>query len=219
MRTSALLRGVVLLCLVTLSSACTVGQSVVGGGDASDLGPDLASPDTPDAADVDDASDVVDVVDVPRPVRCSAFERDCNGTCTDVGVDRTNCGACGRTCPGAQVCFAGSCVDQCPDGMIRCGDRCVDTRYDGANCGACGMRCPTDLVCADGRCAITCAVADGGAADGGVGVTECRVVEGERYCADLRIDRRNCGTCGTLCPLGQTCYDGTCQIRSEEAHV
>jgi hypothetical protein len=34
--------------------------------------------------------------------------------CRDLRTDRTNCGMCGRVCPGAEVCFASACTDALP---------------------------------------------------------------------------------------------------------
>jgi hypothetical protein len=190
------------LMFITFAACSESGAGTGPGGSGPDSSvSDLGPSDVTDADDV--ARDVV-VEDSARPVLCSPFERNCNGVCTDVGVDRTNCGGCGRACPSGQVCFAGNCQARCPTGQVLCGDRCVDPNLDPRHCGGCDQRCAENQVCNRGMCAATC---DGA----GDGITECRVVEGERYCADTRNDRRNCGACGTLCPLGQTCFMGSCQ--------
>lgn len=55
---------------------------------------------------------------------CAAGEIDCGGTCVNPASSATNCGACGVTCGGGQVCSNGYC---CPSGTKACGDVCVPT--------------------------------------------------------------------------------------------
>jgi hypothetical protein len=77
----------------------------------------------------------------------------CGTACTNITTDRTNCGACGRVCPGTVPCAAGACT--CPAGTTRCGDACVDTQTSAANCGACGTVCPAGMpYCSRGACII-----------------------------------------------------------------
>ncbi len=200
------------VCLLSLA-ACGSNSSVVGGPDASaaqdaagrDVNPfDVVPADAPPAAaDVPVDLPIDALADTGPLVRCSAYERVCDGACVDVGSDRRHCGGCGAVCGAGQACVTGICQDDCGPGQSLCGDRCTDTRFDPAHCGACGTRCPGDAVCNRGQCATTC---DGA----GSGVTECRPVEGVRYCADTQIDRRNCGMCGQLCPVGQVCFAGRC---------
>jgi hypothetical protein len=38
-----------------------------------------------------------------------------------------------------------------------------------------------------------------------IGLTKCG-----NGCFDLRTDAKNCGACGTICPAGKTCNEGTC---------
>jgi hypothetical protein len=33
----------------------------------------------------------------------------CGGSCVDTSMDKTNCGQCGKRCPGAKTCNAGQC--------------------------------------------------------------------------------------------------------------
>ncbi|MFO0602893.1 MAG: MXAN_6577-like cysteine-rich protein [Polyangiales bacterium] len=189
-----------LLALALFALGCANELPVVGG-DATLLQDvaDAVAPDKP--ADADAAPPP----DAPIVVRCSLFERNCDGRCTDLSADRTHCGACDRRCADGQACVAGTCQASCGGGETLCGDRCVDTRFAPADCGACGNRCALGQVCNQGRCAVTCEGAGGG-------VVECPATDGDRYCADTNVDRRNCGRCGSLCPLGQVCMGGNCQI-------
>lgn len=40
---------------------------------------------------------------------CTGGLTECNGACVDLQSSAQNCGACGRTCPGGQGCYAGQC--------------------------------------------------------------------------------------------------------------
>ena len=169
-------------------AGCTDGNSVVGGtSDAStDIGTDIGP-------------------------RCAANESSCGGRCVDLQASRENCGTCGNACPGSQVCVAGSCQIGCPTGQQACGGACVTLSTDRANCGACGNTCGAGQVCAMGVCGLECGpmlalcggASDAGASDAGTSA---------RYCADTRTDRLNCGGCGTICPAGQVCNGGACEV-------
>ena len=80
---------------------------------------------------------------------CPAGTNDCAGTCVDLTTDKANCGACGKACPAALTCTAGSC---CPAPTILCGEKCLDPREDDQNCGACGKACTGAEHCAAGTC-------------------------------------------------------------------
>ncbi len=145
-------------------------------------------------------------VDVPVAA-CPADQTRCEGRCVDMAIDRSNCGACGRTCATGQVCVASACRTSCPAGQTVCGGRCVSINSDSFNCGACAAECPTGQVCSEGACALRCAAPlteCGGAASGDGGVA--------RRCADTRNDRENCGACGTRCEAGQVCEGGACVV-------
>ena len=86
---------------------------------------------------------------------------------------------------------------------------CVNTVSDPTNCGACGKVCPTGTpFCIDSTCA------NGIVTDAGIGCpppfTNCPV-NGVPVCTDTVNNPFNCGTCGNVCPAGQTfCINGTC---------
>ena len=73
----------------------------------------------------------------PEVVSCGEGAVNCNGKCTNINVDNTNCGSCGMTCFSPAVC---------------CNGECVDLRYDDENCGTCGMTCFKPAWCCDGSC-------------------------------------------------------------------
>ncbi|MFO0631177.1 MAG: hypothetical protein U0325_36900 [Polyangiales bacterium] len=140
---------------------------------------------------------------------CPAPRSACGPTCVDLTLDPANCGTCGHACGSREVCVAGRCQLNCPTGQQQCGTACTDVATDRANCGGCGMRCPTGQVCADGACALTCGAA---LATCVPGVNGLDAASGEPYCANTRVDRENCGACGTRCDVGEFCVQGRCVL-------
>lgn len=76
---------------------------------------------------------------------CPGQQSRCSGTCTDTKSDPSNCGGCGITCSGAEVCQDGACI--CPSSDAICSGQCVDLQTDTSNCGECGNVCPAGYVC------------------------------------------------------------------------
>ncbi|MBI5547351.1 MAG: hypothetical protein HY901_26000, partial [Deltaproteobacteria bacterium] len=85
------------------------------------------------------------------PVACSQGLTECNGLCVDTAHDPLNCGTCGKSCPGTQVCASGTCLASCPSGEAECSRSCVDLASDPKNCGECGLACASGQSCAAGR--------------------------------------------------------------------
>jgi hypothetical protein len=52
----------------------------------------------------------------------------------------------------------------------------------------------------------------GGGSDGGACTSMC-----SGKCADLKTDSANCGKCGTVCPTGATCVQGSCQCTATDS--
>ncbi len=76
----------------------------------------------------------------------------CGGSaCVDVTRDAANCGACGASCSGGQVCTEGVCIG-CPEGTSACGASCVDLSSDRDHCGACDVYCGSGESCNEGKC-------------------------------------------------------------------
>ncbi len=136
-----------------------------------------------------------DVVAMDTTPGCDGGQMVCSSRCVDPQTDRDNCGACGRACPGGQVCRMGACQVECPSGQSLCDGRCVTTSGDREHCGMCGNACPAGQVCSMGMCTTMCAA----------GLTNCM-----GSCRDTQNDRANCGMCGTACPAGQVCTMGAC---------
>ena len=144
---------------------------------------------------------------------CGASETECATACADLQVDTENCGKCGFQCGAAEACVKGACATQCPSADTLCsaaaGDagktsgKCVNTKTDNKNCGACGKSCKAGEICFGGACGTTCG-------DSKTGQTACGGDAGAPYCANLKTDNGNCGSCGKACPSGQACVAGAC---------
>ncbi len=129
----------------------TVGQTALDGSTVVLSNPDGAAPE---------ASTVVGDAGDPCPI----YQRLCGGTCISVVADPNNCGGCGVTCTGAEVCSGGACEAACLPLLTACAQSCVDLQTDDANCGSCGTVCPAGQGCADGTCAPSVPLGDAGAA-------------------------------------------------------
>ena len=83
----------------------------------------------------------------------------CSGACVDSRVDSNNCGGCGITCAGGEVCNgSGVCEVSCQAGLTNCSGTCTDTNVDPNNCGGCDVgganTCGTGVVCVAGACDV-----------------------------------------------------------------
>jgi hypothetical protein len=137
-----------------------------------DTGPFDAGFDSamPDAASVDAAT--VDMPDAcvappfgswtppPPDLSCPANTWSCGGTCTRLGDDGMNCGACGVRCCGGW-CYSGICGVEGPPGTAGCGWSCgpscigptpTNVSVDPHNCGYCGNACAANQQCIGGLC-------------------------------------------------------------------
>jgi len=126
---------------------------------------------------------------------CLTGSTKCGTTCVNLQQDQLNCGACGTSCAGGQVCSAGACALSCQTSLTDCSGSCVNTQTDRANCGACNHACAAGQVCSAGACALSCQA----------NLTDC-----SGSCVNTQTDRANCGACNHACAAGQVCSAGTC---------
>ncbi len=161
---------------------------------------------------------------------CEAGFADCNGLPEDgceinLAQDKLNCGACNKVCPelnGSPFCDASLCQITCTKGF----DDCDNSRDNGCekdvskdvnNCGKCGEKCvPTSggtSYCKDDSCGETVCPAGFGDCNGEPGDGP----KGDGCEVDLRIDAKNCNSCGNLCVVNNgtpSCNNRVCQIKS-----
>ncbi len=122
----------------------------------------------------------------------------CGADCVDLGSDASNCGSCGETCEGNEVCRLRRCeAEGCGPGLTACGASCRDTATDPLNCGDCGIACTEEQRCREGRCELFCPS----------GFAECGGA-----CRDLTRDPSHCGNCDRACAPGEACLDGGCSL-------
>jgi hypothetical protein len=186
--------------VISVPLAC--GLDVVG---SAPLAESTTTPDGTDGGVLDDGS--MGGGDATQG-GCTDGRTVCSGTCTDTTADPANCGGCGMACAVGQTCNAGTCDVLCVGDTIRCAGACVDPSSDPANCGKCGNACGAGLpVCVSKSCEADCKAdqtrcsPDAGAGDGGA----------LTYCATTMTDRNNCGACGKVCTVNQSCVAGTCK--------
>jgi hypothetical protein len=137
-----------------------------------------------------------------------------NGCEVNTNTSVSHCGRCNNACPApanaSAQCSAGVCgVGACNAGFANC-DRSVlngceaNLLSDANNCGACGVICPGGAnavpICGMGRCGLSC----------GRGWVDCDGAPDTGCEANVLTDARNCGGCGVVCRLGQTCRAGVC---------
>jgi len=133
---------------------------------------------------------------------CPAGQIMCGAGCTDLMIDKLNCGLCANACASGYTCMQGACaaVNPCNKSTEHvCNGSCVDFETDSKNCGGCGATCPDGTFCsatpdvATGLPVYTCAssCAAGTFMCGG----DCKPIR----------DERNCGACDTACGPTSIC--------------
>jgi hypothetical protein len=134
------------------------------------------------------------------PVDCTEGNTCCDGSCTDTSTNPQHCGSCGYACASTtEICSNGECL--CAAGYEVCGDACKLS--NGQSCGA-------NAACCSGACVGNVCVSAGATCDDPgdcLGGDSCC----GSVCTDTTTDPQNCGGCGIICDLTQTCIDGMCQ--------
>lgn len=129
------------------------------------------------------------------PGGCGAPLLACGQQCVDPSFDRMNCGACGVTCTGEQLCAGGMCTNLCLGGTAPCGSACFDFASDPQHCGSCTNVCGAGELCLSGECILPC----------GPNQVPCG-----GSCVSLDRDPLHCGLCGRTCAPGSGCVAGQC---------
>jgi hypothetical protein len=160
--------------------------------------------------------------------RCTAPFANCDGVAgngceTNALTSVNHCGGCGMRCQerrNASVsCEMGACQFRCNEGFADCNmnpdDGCEAVLgEDPRNCGTCGTTCMTAGgigVCRMGRC-------DTGAC--GVERADCDRDPSNGCETNTGDDVRNCGGCGTVCPMranaSPVCFIERCSFRCND---
>ncbi len=190
--------------------ACCSGRCVTTATDAANCGACGAACALPNATPVCAAGTCAATM-------CSAGFGDCdqnaaNGCEVALDSNLSHCGACGRMCPGGPnataTCTRGACGLRCNAGSGDCDadptNGCeTNLNTTATACSSCTTVCSTANAapaCAAGRCAIGTCVPGFADCDG-------LVANG---CETATTTNTNCGTCGTVCRLGEVCSIASC---------
>jgi hypothetical protein len=145
---------------------------------------------------------------------CTAGTSLCGTACYTLSTNVNHCGACGTVCAptnGTGSCTSGVCgVAACNSGYGNCNanpaDGCeTNTLTTLTDCGTCGNACPSysnaTSTCLVGSCGM-------GACNSGYANCNANPVDGCE--SNLTSDPTNCGTCGVVCAMGETCVNSAC---------
>lgn len=148
-----------------------------------------------------------------------------NGCETNLNTDVASCGKCNSSCSvanGTPACASGKCaIATCKAGYEDCNTDATDgcetnTAKDATNCGKCGNICSVangTPTCTGGGCSILAC---------GTNYADCDKTVSNGCESDTRVDKSNCGACGTIC--GSTngtasCTGSACQIACNSGYA
>jgi hypothetical protein len=153
--------------------------------------------------------------------------------CVNFKVSKDHCGNCTNQCPPRTSCVNGQCTPtSCSNDLTMCNGNCVSLDFSPIlpyNCGGCGQKCPSGNICIYGVCQpLACpspthlcadyfcckAGSDNPCVDKpgySFCVNECTSIAAcTNACKNFQTDVNNCGSCGNVCPQGQSCSAGVC---------
>ncbi len=136
-----------------------------------------------------------------------------------------NCGACGKVCPGQEICQNGLCGLTCPKGFANCPgdpvDTCATPLGTNKNCNFCGDTCNlpnstsqcmpmgTTNVCNLNSCTA--------------GWANCDMIAMNGCETNTQTDANNCDSCGNVCPSGPhstaVCNAGGCGLVCDPGYL
>lgn len=152
---------------------------------------------------------------------CSAGFADCNnnrqsdGCEVNISTNANSCGGCNFVCSNYNMstrsCGGGVCNGTCSAGFADCNnnkqaDGCeVSISTNVNNCGGCNFVCSNNNMltrsCGGGACNGTC----------NAGFADCNFNKLADGCeTNTSNDRNNCGGCGVVCSVLQSCVNSTC---------
>jgi hypothetical protein len=124
----------------------------------------------------------------------------CNGYCTNVQIDVSNCGGCGRPpCGSGQICRNGACIEPGTPDLSGCAPG-YEQAPNGDCVQVCNPPCAPGVPCVGGYCCAT-KLCDGFCCDSASDVC----TPGFPACCP---PHKVCN--GTCCPSGERCIDGSC---------
>jgi hypothetical protein len=135
-----------------------------------------------------------------------------NGCETNINASVSHCGACGMACSfpnAAASCLSGACaIGSCNAGWGNCDGNAangceLNLNNNVNNCGSCGRVCTIAngaAGCSGGACTVAFCNSGWGDCDGNA----------SNGCETSLTTNGNCGACGRLCAVGNTCSGGSC---------
>ena len=136
---------------------------------------------------------------LPTGDECTSNSQCCTDWCApDIHLNGKY--VCTCSISGFGTCTTnGNCCNYCCNSV----GVCANFAEDLDNCGACGVRVPAGGICDSGNPTCTAGFHNDNGRCCPVGQSNCG-----SYCADLRVDINNCGTCGVHVPSGGVCNNG-----------
>jgi|GEM_PF-1212356 hypothetical protein len=143
---------------------------------------------------------------------CDGLEA--NGCEVNTATDANHCGNCSTVCgtvsnASTVGCSSSTCtIFACNAGFANCNnlysDGCeVNVNTSVSNCGSCGHVCSANNCtpsCSAGTCVDSC----------NAGFANCDNNPSNGCEVNLGNDHNNCGSCGHVCTVAQTCVSGVC---------
>ncbi|MBM4776909.1 MAG: hypothetical protein GQE15_04325, partial [Archangiaceae bacterium] len=138
---------------------------------------------------------------------CAGSLAACGTMCLDLQTDPNNCGRCGQTCSGAQVCINGTCA-VLPSDCTQPGATCGAGFFCDPIARSCRIGCRLNTDCPTGA---TCNAA----------MNQCSCPSAQHTCGQTCVSDTAVTSCGTSCnacppppanAVANTCAQGSCSF-------